>query len=60
MIKIDVDLCDLCGTCVGICPADCLELSEQVLSVNQSICTSCGKCVIICPMAALTHAEGRG
>jgi len=59
MIEIDINRCDLCGTCVGVCPVDCLELSEQVLAVNQGICTACGKCVIICPMAALTLGEGQ-
>jgi len=60
MLMIDLDRCDLCGTCVGVCPVDCMELSELVLTVNQNICTSCNKCVIICPMAALTLDESQG
>ena len=28
MILVDVNLCDLCGTCIAVCPVDCIELTE--------------------------------
>ncbi|MCD6441426.1 MAG: 4Fe-4S binding protein [Candidatus Marinimicrobia bacterium] len=54
MIKINKNICDLCGTCISVCPVDCIELSETELSINESICIDCMACVKICPFRALT------
>jgi len=53
MLQIDLDRCDLCGTCVSVCPADCLELSETKLIVDNNKCTGCEICVRLCPFEAL-------
>ncbi len=53
MISIHHDKCDLCGTCVGICPADCITMSEKLLSIDSEICIDCDLCVEICPVYAL-------
>ena len=57
MIKVDRSLCDLCGTCVGVCPSDCINLDEHILSVDNEECIKCQKCVIICPVRALKYEE---
>ena len=57
MIKVDTNLCDLCGTCIGVCPADCISLNEHILSVDYEKCIECKKCVIICPVRALKYEE---
>ncbi|MDZ7271029.1 MAG: 4Fe-4S binding protein [candidate division KSB1 bacterium] len=47
------DLCDLCGTCVAVCPVDALELSELRLLIDGKRCTLCMNCVHACPFACL-------
>ncbi len=46
------ELCDFCGTCVGVCPHDAIELSENDLEITDK-CTVCMNCVYICPIRAL-------
>jgi len=53
MIEIDRERCDLCGTCVSVCPVDCIELTEVELVIDNSKCNSCRLCVKMCPFNAL-------
>ena len=57
MILLYENKCDFCGTCVGICPENCIDLSETELNINHSICTRCNKCVWICPVDALFNEK---
>ncbi len=57
MIQIDKDRCDFCGTCVGVCPENCMDLGASYLEIEEDICTSCSFCVIICPVSALEIYE---
>ena len=50
IVKIDNSRCDFCGTCVGVCPADAIELKESSISILQDRCTLCGDCIVICPL----------
>ena len=54
MIITDNNLCDLCGTCVAICPENCITLFETYLSINSDNCTKCLKCIKVCPFNALS------
>ena len=49
--------CDQCGTCIGVCPADALMLTEHDLIIDREKCTECMLCVRICPLAALESRE---
>ncbi|MBC8213688.1 MAG: 4Fe-4S binding protein [Candidatus Marinimicrobia bacterium] len=53
MINIKKNKCDFCGTCVSVCPVDCIELKEASISINNEICTDCKLCVEICPIEVL-------
>lgn len=53
MILIHDNKCDFCGTCVGVCPENCIDLSETELGIDHQICTLCHKCAWICPVDAL-------
>ena len=57
MIVLIGERCDLCGTCVAVCPADALELGEQGLRIDPGLCLECLGCVQVCPWRAL---EERG
>lgn len=48
-------LCSGCGSCVGICPENCISISKSddgtyYPQVDHSKCTNCGLCIKVCPM----------
>jgi NAD-dependent dihydropyrimidine dehydrogenase PreA subunit len=49
MIEIHEDKCDLCGCCVGVCPENCIDLTESRISIVHEVCTNCRKCEWACP-----------
>jgi ferredoxin len=51
--KVDEVNCNICGTCVDVCPFGALSLNE-VLKVNWEKCMGCGVCVGQCPSEALS------
>lgn len=54
-ITIDNAICTGCGTCVRICPADCLTLSKIVkVEFSDKGCIGCEHCVAVCPAGVLT------
>lgn len=57
MIRIDHDLCELCGTCIDQCPVQALDIVGTQLVWSESDCISCGACCDACPNKALTLFE---
>lgn len=55
MIIINQQLCDFCGTCVGVCPVDAIIIEKQKITVKSDICISCSACVNVCPVDALSE-----
>ena len=55
MISIKTQLCELCGTCVGVCPVDALIVGNNELTVKSDICIDCSVCVYVCPIDALSE-----
>ncbi|MDZ7315221.1 MAG: 4Fe-4S binding protein [candidate division KSB1 bacterium] len=53
----DPSLCDYCGTCVGVCPHDAIELEESEFSVIEERCTRCLACVFVCPVRAMEAVD---
>jgi ferredoxin len=56
-MKVNRSKCLYCGGCVGICPAQALELRETVLFVDEKRCTKCGLCVKFCPVGAIKRDD---
>ena len=57
-IKVDVDKCTGCGTCVDVCPAGVFELVEGKSSpVNVDECLACLACESQCPENAIEVIE---
>ncbi|HEX3000280.1 MAG TPA: 4Fe-4S binding protein [Armatimonadota bacterium] len=52
MIRIDRTTCDICGTCVGVCPADAIVIESDMVRIVHEQCISCLSCVQICPAGA--------
>jgi ferredoxin len=52
MLRVNDELCDVCGTCVGVCRANALLLTQHLV-VDQTRCVACRACVKVCPFGAL-------
>ncbi|MDO9578685.1 MAG: 4Fe-4S binding protein [Candidatus Cloacimonadales bacterium] len=56
-MKINRDLCDVCGTCVAVCPADAIVVSEFEVNIDDEKCIKCMNCVTVCPIKAISEGE---
>lgn len=53
-VKIDKDICILCGECVKICLGNILDCNEtEIVVAKPTWCNQCGHCVAICPVDAI-------
>jgi len=52
--RVDKDKCDRCGTCISVCAANALTLTDT-LDVDLSRCTGCRSCIKVCPFGALSE-----
>ncbi len=49
-VKVDLDKCTGCGTCVDVCPSEVFELeNEKVKVAKPDDCSDCESCVEECP-----------
>jgi len=53
-MKINRELCDICGSCVAVCPVDAISVSEFCVTINQDKCIECGNCQQVCPAKAIS------
>ncbi len=63
IVKIDEDLCSVCGICVPLCKYEALSINEEdkdhrKIVVDKVECRGCGLCVAACPSGAISHKEG--
>jgi NAD-dependent dihydropyrimidine dehydrogenase PreA subunit len=57
-IKIDLEKCTGCGTCVDVCPSGVYEIKEgKSVAVNPDACLLCKACEIQCPNNAIEVSE---
>ena len=59
MISIVEDKCDFCGSCVAVCPPDCIELKEASINIIHEECIDCNLCILICPIDVLYEENKR-
>ncbi|MCP5104408.1 MAG: 4Fe-4S dicluster domain-containing protein [bacterium] len=54
-----LSVCNQCGTCVDVCPAEALSVNKQgVIMLNKKLCSGCFVCVDACPTANFrTHPD---
>ena len=66
MIKIDdKSQCSGCGTCVIVCPKNCIQFSEDEIGAKYPVvdvesCINCGKCEAVCPIQNSLHNRDIG
>lgn len=59
-IYVDPSECEGCGTCMDMCPVDCIEGKSGFISmIDEFDCTKCGKCMEACPNGAIHFTGGR-
>ena len=54
-MKVNQHLCDICGTCVAVCPTDAIVVQEFKIEINEEKCIHCGNCIVICPIKAISE-----
>jgi ferredoxin len=53
-MKVNKGKCDICGTCVSVCPVDAIFVSEFEVQIDNNKCVVCLNCKIVCPFQAIT------
>lgn len=52
------ELCTRCGSCIGVCPENAIELDERKFPrLIPERCTRCGLCAAVCPGAEVRYAD---
>ena len=52
-------LCDQCGDCVAVCPADALSRNKLgVVIIDKKICVGCFTCIGFCEQGAFERKPG--
>ena len=47
------DKCIGCGSCISVCPQNCILTDDVPLIIEQQHCLHCGNCMNICPAGAV-------
>ena len=52
--QVDNENCTGCGECVDLCQLEALQLSDELVRVNEKYCIGCGVCVSTCPTGCMS------
>ena len=47
------DNCIGCGSCLEVCPQQCIDMSIMPAAIRQENCLHCGNCMNVCPANAV-------
>lgn len=51
--ETDVELCNGCGDCVGVCPVNAVTMQNDTAIVDKDWCIGCGVCIRYCTTSAI-------
>jgi len=52
---IDIQKCDGCGLCVGVCHCNALAIMGRIVTITESVeCDWCTDCEMVCPTGAIS------
>ena len=55
-MKVDLDRCVGCGTCVQDCPLGAIRLKKKKAAIDDR-CSQCGACMRVCPEEAISVGD---
>jgi len=55
--RVDLDLCDHCGTCAKACQFGAIAVIGKKVLVYDELCHGCGLCRMACPAGAIHEVE---
>ena len=47
--------CNACGSCLKVCPQNCIENTTAPFKIRQNNCLNCGNCISVCPVGAVVR-----
>lgn len=47
--------CIGCGSCLPVCPQNCIDFINEKAVIRRENCLHCGNCLNICPVSAVTE-----
>jgi UDP-glucose 4-epimerase len=53
-IKVDLEKCVGCGTCIEACPFNFRKVVDGKAAVDPEQCIGCGRCLKVCPEGAIS------
>lgn len=45
------------GTCVSVCPVDCIHEGDEMFYIDPEECIACALCETVCPVDAIRHID---
>ena len=52
-VTIDKKKCNLCGTCVSVCPMEVFSKGEKEIIIDEAKCIGCHACELQCDKKAI-------
>ena len=56
-VKIDLEKCTGCASCVDVCPVEAITTENDKAKVDAESCVDCGTCVEECPEEAISMED---
>ena len=53
------ETCIGCGSCVMVCPQQCIRAGKKAFIIEQKHCLHCGNCMEACPVGAVKKGEAK-